>query len=221
MRQSTQARVNRATVVSTAAHALLLVVLIGAGSGQGPPPPMPVDHRRRVLQRRRAAADGDRRAHGGSGACPATTERAADGTDGVGAVAAARRRRIRRAHPCRSTARHRGRRRANAHDSARCRARERRSAGDRDGRTFARGGADRDCDRRLGSSRGRGAVARAARQAARECRTADADEAARVVDGPHRRRRARTEVDAGAKTAGSTQPCCAGSRRAMRWAWST
>lgn len=38
MRQPMQARVNRATVVSTAAHALLVVVLISAGPGQGPPP---------------------------------------------------------------------------------------------------------------------------------------------------------------------------------------
>jgi hypothetical protein len=41
MRQPTQSRVTRATVVSTAAHALLVVVLISAGSGQGPPPAMP------------------------------------------------------------------------------------------------------------------------------------------------------------------------------------
>jgi len=41
MRQSTQSRVNRAAVVSAAAHALLLAVLISAGSGQGPPPPLP------------------------------------------------------------------------------------------------------------------------------------------------------------------------------------
>ncbi len=38
MRQPAPGRVNRATVVSTAAHAVLLVVLISAGSGQGPPP---------------------------------------------------------------------------------------------------------------------------------------------------------------------------------------
>ena len=41
MRQPTPARVNRATVVSTVAHALLVVVLVSAGSGQGPPPAVP------------------------------------------------------------------------------------------------------------------------------------------------------------------------------------
>ena len=41
MRQSVQARVSRATVVSTAAHVLLLAMLINAGSGRGPPPPIP------------------------------------------------------------------------------------------------------------------------------------------------------------------------------------
>jgi hypothetical protein len=41
MRQPTQSRVTRATVVSTAVHALLLAVLISPGSGLGPPPPMP------------------------------------------------------------------------------------------------------------------------------------------------------------------------------------
>src|SRR5882672_794918 len=40
MRQSTPSRVKRATVVSTAAHAVLLAVLISAGPGQGPPPPL-------------------------------------------------------------------------------------------------------------------------------------------------------------------------------------
>ena len=40
MRQSTPSRVKRATVASTAAHAVLLVALLSAGSGQGPPPPL-------------------------------------------------------------------------------------------------------------------------------------------------------------------------------------
>ncbi len=40
MRQPTPSRVKRATIVSTAAHAVLLVVLISAGPGQGPPPPL-------------------------------------------------------------------------------------------------------------------------------------------------------------------------------------
>ncbi len=41
MRQPAQSRVARATVASTAAHALLVVILISAGSGEGPPPPIP------------------------------------------------------------------------------------------------------------------------------------------------------------------------------------